>query len=60
LSFLSSFSILRRAAARFVAIREHKKEDTEAESKVLMQGNKNRVIVKNEFCTATTDYEYDI
>jgi hypothetical protein len=52
---------LRTAAALFVAIREHKKEeDTEAESKVRLQGNKNKVIVKNEYCNATTDYRYDM
>jgi hypothetical protein len=51
---------LRTAAALFVATTEHKKEDTEAESKVRSQGNKNKIIVKNEYCTATTDYGYDI
>ena len=43
----------------FVAIREHKK-DTEAEWKVWLQGNKNKIIVKNENFTAPTDYRYDI
>jgi hypothetical protein len=53
---------LRRAAALFVAVREHKKqEDMEAESKVRLQESKNKIIVKNEYCTATTtDYGYDI
>ena len=51
---------MRTAAALFVAIREHKKEDTEPESKVRLQGNKNKIIVKNEYCTATKDYGYDI
>ena len=44
----------------FVAIREHKKEDKEAESKLRLRGNKSTIIVKNEFCTATLDYEYVI
>ena len=51
---------LELAAALFVAIREHKKEDTEAESKVRLLGNKNKIIVKKEYCTATTDYIYHI
>jgi hypothetical protein len=49
---------LRTAGALFVAIREHKKEDNEAESKVRLQGNKNKIIVKSKYCTATTDYGY--
>jgi hypothetical protein len=43
-----------------VAIREHKKEDKEAESRVLFQGNKNKIIVKNKYSTDTTDRRYVI